>query len=77
MKRKFLEVDQFYRVTSQLLQKQPLEGVHRRCSVEKDVLKNFANFTAKYLCWSLRPSGLQLFEKETPAQVLFCEIFGI
>ena len=26
---------------------------HRRCSVKKDVLKNFANFTAKHLCLSL------------------------
>ena len=26
---------------------------HRRCSVKKGVLKNFANFTGKHLCWSL------------------------
>ena len=26
---------------------------HRRCSVKKDGLKNFANFTGKHLCWSL------------------------
>ena len=26
---------------------------HRRCSVEKDVLKNFAVFTGKHLCWSV------------------------
>ena len=25
----------------------------RRCSVKKGVLKNFANFTGKHLCWSL------------------------
>ena len=25
---------------------------HRRCSVKKGVLKNFANFTGKHLCWS-------------------------
>ena len=25
----------------------------RRCSVKKGVLKNFADFTRKYLCWSL------------------------
>ena len=24
---------------------------HRRCSVKKDVLKNFAIFTGKHLCW--------------------------
>ena len=26
---------------------------HRKCSEKKDVLKNFANFTEKHLCWSL------------------------
>ena len=26
---------------------------HRRCSVRKDVLKNFAKFTGKHLCQSL------------------------
>ena len=26
---------------------------HRSCSVKKDVLKMFANFTGKHLCWSL------------------------
>ena len=26
---------------------------HRRCFVKKGVLKNLANFTGKYLCWSL------------------------
>ena len=26
---------------------------HRRCSVEKCVLKNFTNFAGKHLCWSL------------------------
>ena len=26
---------------------------HRRCSIKKGVLKNFAIFTEKYLCWSL------------------------
>ena len=25
---------------------------YRRCSIQKDVLKNFANFTGKYLCQS-------------------------
>ena len=27
--------------------------VIRRCSVKKVVLKNFADFTGKHLCWSL------------------------
>ena len=26
---------------------------HRRCSVEKGILKNFANFTGKDLYWSI------------------------
>ena len=26
---------------------------HRRCSVKKDVLENFANLTGKHLCWRL------------------------
>ena len=26
---------------------------HERCSIRKGVLKNFANFTGKHLCWSL------------------------
>ena len=26
---------------------------HRRCSVKKDVLRNFKDFTGKHLCWSL------------------------
>ena len=29
------------------------KAVVRRWSLKKDVLKNFANFTGKYLCWSL------------------------
>ena len=39
---------------------------HQRCSIKKDVLKNFANFTGKHLCQSpffnkvagLRPATL-------------------
>ena len=36
------------------------------------VLKNFANFTGKHLCWSL-----QLYQKETSTQVFSCEICEI
>ena len=46
------------------------------------VLKNFAVFTEKHLCWSLFLIKLQAFrqfyQKETPTQVLsceYCEIF--
>ena len=38
---------------------------------DKSVLKNFAKFTRKHLCWSLK-------KKNTPTQVFsceFCEIF--
>ena len=40
------------------------------CSVRKPVLKNFAAFKEKNLCW---PSALQLCWKETPSQVFSCE----
>ena len=39
-----------------------LRSSHRRCSVRKDVLKNFAKFTGKHLCQSLffnRVAGLR------------------
>ena len=29
------------------------EAVARKCFVKKGVVKNFANFTGKHLCWSL------------------------
>ena len=35
---------------------------NQRCSVKKDVLKTFANFTGKHLCWSLFLITLQVFE---------------
>ena len=47
---------------------------HRRCSVRKGVLKNFAKFTGKNLCQSLffnKVAGLS--KKETLGQVFFCE----
>ena len=34
----------------------------RRCSVKKCFLKNVANFTGKYLCWSLFLIKLQVFK---------------
>ena len=46
------------------------------------VLKNFAIFSGKHLCWSPflinKPEGLQRYQKETPTQVCsceYCEIF--
>ena len=42
------------------------------------VLKNLGNFTRKHLSWSLfLIKRLQLYEKETPAQVFSCEITEI
>ena len=52
---------------------------HRRCSITKDVLRNFAKFTRKHLCQSLffnKVAG-NFIKKETLAQVFsfeFCEI---
>ena len=34
---------------------------HRRCFVKKSVLKDFANFIGKHLCWSLFLKKLQAF----------------
>ena len=42
----------------------------RRCSVKKDVLKNYVNLTAKHLCWSLQ-------QKETQTLVFSYEICEI
>ena len=57
-----------------LMMKNGSRSSHRGCSVKKGVLKNFANFTGTYLCWS--PSGLQLYLKETPKQALSCAKFA-
>ena len=54
---------------------------HWSCSLKNGVLKYFANYTGKHLCWSLfliESLGLQLFKKVSPAQVFsygICEIF--
>ena len=52
------------------------------CFVKKSVLKNFANFTGKNLCWCLFLMKLQVLSpatllKETPTQVFFCELWEI
>ena len=63
------------------IKKQPPEVQKQSPEVfcKKSVLKNFANFTGKHLCWSifiikLQAFNLQVFKKETPAQVLSCEV---
>ena len=46
---------------------------HRRCSTKKAVLKNFAIFEGKHLCFKA-----DLYQKETPTKVFcceYCEIF--
>ena len=32
---------------------EPYRSSHHRCFCKKGVLKSFANFTGKHLCWSL------------------------
>ena len=56
---------------------------HRRCSVKKGALRNFAKLTGKDLCQSLffnNVAGLwpvTLLKKETLAQVFLCEFCEI
>ena len=42
-----------------------LRSSHLSCSIEKTVLKNFAIFTGKHLCWSLFLIKLQDFRPAT------------
>ena len=62
-----------------------LKASHRRCSIKKSALKNFAKLTGKHLCLRLsfnKVAGLRsatLFKKETPTLTFsceFCEIFN-
>ena len=50
---------------------------HRRCFIKKTALKNFAIFSWKHLCLILIrshfASALQLYQKDIPAQVFFCD----
>ena len=55
---------------------------HRRCSVKKVVLRNFAKFTGKHLCQSLffkKVAGLRpaTLLKKRLSQVFSCEFFEI
>ena len=49
-------------------------GSHRRCSVEKGDLKNFANFTVNHLCWSLFLDKKRLQHRCFPAK--FGKVLG-
>ena len=48
---------------------------HRRCSVRKRVLRNFAKFTGKHLCQSLflNKNAENFIKKETLAKAFPCE----
>ena len=50
---------------------------HRRCSMEKDVLRNFTKFTEKNLCQSLTFRPATFLRKKTVAQVFSCEFCKI
>ena len=51
---------------------------HRKCSIQKIVLKNFAKFTGIHLCQSLYfNKSRSCIRKETPAQVFSCEFCKI
>ena len=42
-----------------------IRSSHQRCSVKRGVLKNFANFTGKRMCWSLCLIKLQTWRPAT------------
>ena len=51
-----------------------LRSSHQRRFAKNGVLKNFAKFTEKHLCWSLFLIKLhKLYWKETPTQMFSCE----
>ena len=60
-----------------------LRSSHRRCSVKKGVLKNFAELTGKHLCWCLFLIKLQALRLQKaafkaylgPCQKNFVEFF--
>ena len=56
-----------------------LEALVCKCSLKIDVLKNFANFTGKHLCWSLFLIKLQVFKTATllkgESNTSVCRIF--
>ena len=49
----------------------PNRSSHCRCSIKKGVLKTFAKFTGKHLCWSLFLT--KFIKKETLAQLFSCK----
>ena len=59
----------------------PFRISHRRCSVRKGFLRNFAKLTGKHLCQSLFfnkvAAACNFIKKETLAQVFPCEFCEI
>ena len=51
------------------------EFSHQRCSAEKYIPKNVANFTGKHLCWSLSPAILLKRDSNMDFFSEICEIF--
>ena len=59
-----------------VIQGQCFLSSHRTYSVAKVVLRNFAKFTGEHLCQNLffnKVADLQLYQKETLAQVFSCD----
>ena len=57
-----------------------IRSTHQNCSVKKGVLKSFAIFTGKHLCWSLFlniVAGLQVFWWSLPISCLHCKLLFI
>ena len=48
------------KLSSSVICNQSFRSSHQRCSIKKAVLKNFAIFTRKYLCWSNKTAGLKV-----------------
>ena len=54
-----------------------LKNSHRRCSVNKGVLRNFVKFTGKQQCQRLFFNKVAGLLKKTLTKVFFCEYFEI
>ena len=81
---RFFRIYSNFQVFTNETEKKPFSRrSHRRCSVKKGLLKNFANFTGKHLCWSLvliklqawRSSFLLKRDSNTSVSCEFCQIF--
>ena len=48
-----IEIEQWHEMGLIILIVTEAEAAVRRCSVKKGVLKSYANFIGKQLCWSL------------------------